>query len=237
MILFKDIYNRAIRLFDDPKVLQKYEEDRAGFNKLMFEYLIVAKDKPTLPSAINDELCNYKKPEAVEESSNGDGSNTYVLESSIPNNGVGVDFVYKINGEEVEGEFIPSTGTQPASVVFPREVGENETWVVEWFFAGVFTSDFKNCFRSDFNINKITDQLITILAYALLSTWADEEVGRVLEVRNILTDSDFKIYSPANSAKAKIDWRDKMNENVDTLTSTLNWMIFSTPKGGSRFGK
>ena len=74
MILFKDIYNRAIRLFDDPKVLQKYEEDRAGFNKLMFEYLIVAKDKPTLPSAINDELCNYKKPEAVEESSNGDGS-------------------------------------------------------------------------------------------------------------------------------------------------------------------
>ena len=36
---------------------------------------------------------------------------------------------------------------------------------------------------------------INILAYALLSAWGDKEVGRVLEVRNILTDTDFKMYS------------------------------------------
>lgn len=237
MILFKDIYDRAIQLFDDPKVLQKYEEDRAGFNKLMFEYLKIAKDKFTLPSAISDELCNYTEPQAVEESSKGDGSDTYVLEGSVPNNGVGVDFIYKINGVEVEGDFVPATDTTPAKVIFSQNVGEEETWAVSWFFAGSFTSDFKNCFRSDFNVNKIVDQLITILAYAILSTWADGEVGRVLEVRNILTDSDFKMYSPANSAKAKMEWRDKMNENVDSLTSTFNWMIFSTPRGGSGFGK
>ena len=81
------------------------------------------------------------------------------------------------------------------------------------------------------------EKVTTILAYALLSTWGDKEVGRVLEVRNILTDTDFKMYSPANSARAKVEWRNQMNRDMDTLVSELNWRIMSTPTGGSRFGK
>lgn len=66
------------------------------------------------------------------------------------------------------------------------------------------------------------EKIINILAYGILSAWADKEVGRVLDVRNILTDTDFQMYSPANSARAKVEWRDKINEQMDALISDLN---------------
>ena len=86
-------------------------------------------------------------------------------------------------------------------------------------------------------MDAIMDKIINILAYGLLSAWGDKEVGRVLDVRNILTDHDFQMYSQANSARAKVEWRNQMNKDMDTLISELNWMILSTPRGGSRFGK
>ncbi len=233
MILFRDIYERAIKLFDDPDILEKYENDQAGFEQIMYKFLMLGKDKCSLPSAIADRLCEFIEPEGLEESFEGDGGDTYVLEEPVPNGGVGVDFSFKVGEEEIKGIYNSSDN----SITFSRKINKNETCVVTWFFAGVFTSDFKGCFRSDFNMKRISNQLITILAYAIVSVWADGEVDRVLEIRNILTDSDFKMYSPANSAKAKVEWRDQINKDLDTLCSSLNWEILATPKGGSRFGK
>ena len=106
-----------------------------------------------------------------------------------------------------------------------------------WFYAGAFTADFTSCLRRDFPMPVLIDKIVNILAYGILSVWGDQEVGRVLEVRNILTDNDFKMYSPANSAKAKVEWRNQMNRDMDTLISELNWRIMGTPSGGSKFGK
>ena len=122
-------------------------------------------------------------------------------------------------------------------MTFPRAVAADETWSVSWFYAGAFTADFSNCLRSDFPMDVIMDKVINILAYALCSAWGDKEVGRVLEVRNILTDTDFDMYSPANSARAKVEWRNQMNRDMDTLVSELNWRIMATPRGGYNFGK
>ena len=233
MIYFSDIFDRAFNLFSDPDIDQKYYNDQAGFQSDMLDFLIIGKNKFVSPVAITDKLNVYDAAVGYTESDSGDGSSKYVLEQQVANGGVGVGFTYRIGDEKVFGSYDPTDN----SVTFSRPVESNETWVVSWFYGGAFTADFSGCFRSDFNMDAIMEKIINILAYALLSAWGDKEVGRVLEVRNILTDTDFNIYSPANSAKAKVEWRNQMNRDMDTLISELNWMILSTPKGGSRFGK
>lgn len=233
MILFKDIYERAIKLYDDPAIKYKYYNDPVGFDRVMFHYLMVAKNKFTSPTAITNKFCEYSEPEGIEESFDGNGSDTYILESQVPNKGKGVTFLFKVGEESISGVYNSTNN----SVIFSRKIEVNETCSVTWSFAGAFTADFTTCFRSDFNVPALIDKIITILAYALLSTWGDEEVGRLLEVKNILIDTDFNLLSQANATRARIEWRDRMNENVDSLTSEFTWMIFSTPRGGSRFGK
>ncbi len=235
MIYFKEIFDRAFSLFDDPVFSREYYEDQAAFQKDMLEYLMIGKNKFTHPVAITDKLMETDSngPQGYCESDSGTGSQTYVLEQAVPNGGKGVGFTYRIGGKSVSGAYNPADN----SVEFPRAVSSDEEWSVSWFYAGAFTADFSSCLRSDFPIDAIMDKIVNILAYALLSAYGDKEVGRVIEVRNVLTDTDFKLYSPANSAKAKVEWRNQMNKDMDTLVSELNWRILSTPRGGSRFGK
>ena len=233
MIQFYDIFERAFNLFSDPDIDRKYYNDKAGFQSDMLDFLILGKNKFTSPTAITDKLVICADPVGYEESDSGDGTAKYVLEQQVANNGEGVGFTYRIGKEKVRGTYDPSDN----SVTFEREVGTDETWMVSWFYAGAFTADFSDCLRSDFPMDAIMDKVINILAYALLSAWGDKEVGRVLEVRNILTDTDFNLHSPATSARAKMEWRNQMNRDMDTLVSELNWRIMATPKGGSNFGK
>ncbi len=233
MLYFSSIFERAFNLFVDPDIVKKYYYDNAGFQQEMLQYLIIAKDKFTTPTAIVDKLYYVDEAVGYSESDNGDGTNTYVLSQEVVNQGSNVGFTYKIGKEYVEGEYNPETN----SVTFPRDILTTETWTISWFYAGAFTADFSDCLRSDFPMTALMDKIINILAYGILSVWGDKEVGRALEERNILTDTDFKFYSPANSARAKKEWRDQMNRDMDTLISELNWRIMGTPLGGSRFGK
>lgn len=234
MIYFSEIFDRAFNLFADPDIEKKYFNDRAGFQKDMLDFLIIGKNKFVSPVAVTNQLINMEKSEGKYEEDFGDGGDEYTLESEIPHNGTGVGFTFFINKEKVRGVYNPDNN----SVKFERKVSPEEVWGVCWFYAGAFTSDFSSCFRKgDYSSEAIMEKIINILAYGLLSAWGDKEVGRVLEVRNILTDHDFEMYSPANSARAKVEWRNQMNRDMDTLISELNWMILSTPRGGSRFGK
>lgn len=233
MIYFYDIFERVFALFDDPDLSRKYYEDQAGYQSDMLDYLMVGKNKFTYPTAITDKLNEYSDPVGYVESDSGNGTDTYILNNQVVNNGEKVGFTFAIDGKPVHGEYDHENN----SIKFERTVTPEETWAVSWFYAGAFTADFSRCFRSDYPIAPIMEKIVTILAYATLSSWGDKEVGRVIEVRNILTDTDFKMYSPANSARAKVEWRNQMNRDMDTLVSELNWRIMSTPKGGSRFGQ
>ena len=233
MIYFYDIFEKSMSIFDDPDLSRKYYEDQAGFQSDMRDYLMVGKNKFTYPTAITDKLIVCDEAVGYMESDSGNGTDTYTLEQTVANNGEKVGFTFAVNGKPIQAQYT----AEDNSVTFERNIEATETWSVSWFYAGAFSADFSDCLRSDFPMDAIMDKVVTILAYALLSTWGDKEVGRVLEVRNILTDTDFKMYSPANSARAKVEWRNQMNRDMDTLVSELNWRIMSTPKGGSRFGK
>ena len=233
MIYFYDIFEKSMSIFDDPDLSRKYYEDQAGFQSDMRDFLMVGKNKFTYPTAITDKLIVCDEPVGYMESDSGDGTDTYTLDNPVANGGDKVGFTFAVDGKPVHAQYNADNN----SVTFERNIAATETWSVSWFYAGAFSADFSNCLRSDFPMDAIMEKVITILAYALLSTWGDKEVGRVLEVRNILTDTDFKMYSPANSARAKVEWRNQMNRDMDTLVSELNWRIMSTPRGGSRFGK
>ena len=233
MIYFYDIFEKSMSIFDDPDLSRKYYEDQAGFQSDMRDFLMVGKNKFTYPTAITDKLIVCDEAVGYMESDSGNGTDTYTLEQTVANNGEKVGFTFAVDGKPIQAQY----NAEDNSVTFERNIEATETWSVSWFYAGAFSADFSNCLRSDFPIEAIMDKVVTILAYALLSAWGDKEVGRVLEVRNILTDTDFKMYSPANSARAKVEWRNQMNRDMDTLVSELNWRIMSTPKGGSRFGK
>lgn len=232
MIYFKNIFERAFNLLDDPDLSRYYYEDQAEFQRVMLGYLITGKQFFTSPVAIAEKLVQVDESCGVSESDIGDGGTDYVLIEDIPNNGVGVGFTFIINGEKVLGSYIGNN-----TVRFSREVLESDNWEVSWFYAGAFTADFSGIFRSDFSMDYIIDKITTILAYATISAYGQKEVNRILDIRNGLTDTDFKVYSPANSVKEKTAWHNQINANMDTLVSELNWMILSTPRGGSRFGK
>ena len=233
MIYFYDIFELAITLFDDPDISREYYENPACFQADMRDFLMVGRKKFNRPTAICDRLTYMDDAQGMCESDSGDGTATYVLENAVANGGEKVGFTFAIDGKPVHAKYEASTN----SVTFDEPVRTDQTWAVSWFYAGAFTADFSTCFRSDYNMDAIMDEIKTILAYALLSAWGDKEVGRVIEVRNILTDHDFKMYSPANSARAKTEWRNQMNRDMDTLTSSLGWKIMSTPRGGSKFGR
>lgn len=233
MIYFSDIFDKVMVIFDDPDLSREYYENQAAFQSDMLDYLMVGKNKFTYPTAITDKLIVCDEAEGYSESDSGDGTNTVVLTKPVANHGEHVGFTFAINGKPVHAEYHADNN----SVEFDRTISATETWGVSWFYAGAFSADFSKCLSSDFPMDAIMDKVITILAYATLSAWGDKEVGRVIEVRNILTDHDFKMYSPANSARAKVEWRNQMNRDMDTLVSELNWRIMSTPRGGSRFGK
>ena len=53
----------------------------------------------------------------------------------------------------------------------------------------------------------------------------------------ILTDTDFKLHSPANSVRAKTEWYQNIREGLNDLTQKLSWDLWSGAIGGKQIGK
>ncbi len=45
----------------------------------------------------------------------------------------------------------------------------------------------------------------------------------MLDIRNLLTDTDFKLYSPANSLKSKKEWVESLRYEIYSLQTKLDW--------------
>lgn len=230
MILFTEVFKRAVNLFDDPDIRQNYYLDPVSFQKQMLPFLLNGKDTITSPTILADELVSVSDPQGFQEEFEGTGEKTYHL-STEPIDGSA--FSYKINGKSTSGLYNKETN----EVTFSQAVKEGDKCTVTWFYAGAFTSEFNVGLRGDFPREVFLERLKEILAHKTLETWAEQEMNRALEFRNILSDADMTFYSPANSLKEKRNWYKNLQAETDTLLSELNWRIFATPNGGSNFGK
>lgn len=228
-LLFKDIYNKAINLFDDPVIRRSYVEDTVKWEKKMYKYLENGINKFTNPTKVSYLLVDQTEPIGQISLITGDGSDEYELgEEFSPMSGS--DFSYVVGGKYDKGAVY-----EDGKVKFSHPIPEGVSCTVEWYYAGCFNTDFAGAATMTTPANVVQYRVKDILANALLLAWAENEKNFLLDIRNLLTDTDFKLYSPANSVRAKVDWVEGIRKDFDTQTNKLCWDLYSRSFTGGRF--
>lgn len=232
MLLFKDIYNKAINLFDDPIIMRAYAEDAVRWEKLMYPYLENGVNKFTNPTKIAFLLVDQTLPSGQIETFVGNGTATYQTTAGSFTPTADADFSFYI-GTRVDKGATYDNGT----VTFSENVPVGTTCAVEWYSGGHFNTDFSQAASRTVSAQVIEYRVKDILANALVLAWAEDEKNFLLDIKNLLTDHDFRIYSPANSIAAKQNWVNSIKFNLDTQTNKLSWDLYSRQfHGGNYYG-
>lgn len=225
MILNKTIYDRAVKLIDDPDINRAYVSDRIGFYKIMYPFLINGISIITAPTAVSALLAKQLAPEGITEVFDGDGSSEFSL-TTTPKQGADMSFSI---GSSKDPEAIYREDTN--SVQFSRIVEEGESCSVEWYFGGCFSGDFATI-CGKFPIDALISRTLDLLARATVISWADKEKNFLLDIRNFLTDTDFKRGSNASALKSKIEWVKDLRSEHFNLQNKLDWDLRSQNRGG-----
>lgn len=228
MILFKEIYDLSIDLFDDPDIRKAYIFDKIKWQKIMYSYLENGVSLFNNPMTIAFTLVDQTSPKGSMEIFDGTGESTYTL-STVPVDGS--DFSCKINGKPDSGAIY---NEETNTVTFSEAVAVGTNCSIEWYFGGNFNTDFTSASTSRVSAGTIAHYVKEIIARCLVLAWAEKEKNFALDIRNLLTDTDFKIYSPANSVKAKVDWVKDLKFQLDTLQNKLAWLMFAQMRSGGR---
>lgn len=230
MILFKEIYRKAIKLFDDPDIQKAYDENEIRFEKLMYDYLQNGLVLFTDPTAIASQLVNQTPPSGQMEIIDGENTATYALTMDRPP--VNAEVIAMIAGVVDTGATYKKDDN---SITFSREVPMGTECSVEWYFCGQFNTDFSGATSSTVSADFIASRVKDILARCLVLCWAEENENYILEIRNILTDTDFKIHAPSNAVRSKIEWVKHLHWELDTMRTKLGWNLYSRSRGAGRY--
>lgn len=230
-LTFKSIYEKAINLFDDPIIQRAYVEDTVRWERMMYPHLENGVNQFSNPTKIAYLLVDQKLPTGQVEVFEGNGTAVY---------NTGVDFF-----PEADADFSFRIGTQydrsatyeNGVVTFSREVPVGSKCEVRWYSAGQFNTDFKEAASATTSASVIAYKVRDILARALVVSWATNEEDFVLDIRRNLNDTDFKLYSEANSIRSKVEWVNQLKFQLDTLTTKLAWDLVSRKyHGGNYYG-
>lgn len=238
MILYKDIYQKAINLFDDPDINKAYVQNKVRFAKLMFPHLDNGVQKFQNPTAIAWQLVKKVSPYGETEISKGQDVIGQRLElSTQPYKDS--DYSISINQKYVYDFSVEQEEEGSTTIVFGDTIAINpdDTIVVEWYSCGYFETDLSEVATSAISSQVIMVKVEDILARALVLSWAEKNKNFLLEIRNILTDTDFKLYSPANAIASKVAWVKNMQYEFDTMQNKLGWDLYSVSrKAGGYYG-
>ena len=221
-ILFSDIYTKAIALFDDPKITVAYNTNMVQFEKIMYTYLQNAIMMFNNPLSITIRLSNFNPPRGQMCVIEADGiNNTFPLEEDfeIIDNSV---YTYIEGDITVKGEL----DKENKIVIFPDVLPQGQQYAVEQYYPGEFLDDFvdfnRNTNRGDLMVKQ---QIQDILARLLVKSWAEEERNMLLDIRNIMQDSDFKLTSNDRTLNSKNAWVDQLDSEILQYQNRLAWMI------------
>lgn len=216
MILNKDIYTRAVYLFDDPDILSAFSNNLIQFQKIMYPFLLNGVNIITAPTGVSELLSSQTPPVGQTEIVNGTGESTYTLSiTPVPN----ADIVI-YNGTTIDTG--ASYNAEGNSVTFSSPLNVGDTGYVEWYYGGAFTGDFVKA-AGTFPVNSLQQRVIDMLARATVISWADKEKNFLLDIRNLLNDTDFHLHSPASSLKSKIEWVNNLRLELFNLQNKLDW--------------
>ena len=220
-ILFSEIYEKSIGLFDDPKITLSYKKNKIQFHKLMYTYLQNSISMFNNPARIGFLLSKYTAPKGTMEVFQGDGINsTFILDENfelIPNSDLG----FYINGFEVNGKL----SIENRSVSFDEILPEGQEYSFEQYFPGEFLDDFSTVSKSSEALFSIVGQIKDILARLIVKSWAEDQRNFLLDIQNLMTDTDFKISSNSGILNSKNNWVDQLNGEVLQMQNKLAWQI------------
>ena len=221
-ILFTDIYKKAIALFDDPKITAAYKSNVVQFDKLMYTYLQNAIMMFNNPLAISIQLASQNLPVGTMCTFDADGiNNTYTLDDDfeILDNSL---YTYIEGDITVKGELNKENRT----VTFPDILPEGQQYAVEQYFPGEFTGVFGKLNQYTNQGDNMVEQMVqNILARLLVKAWGEEERNMLLDIRNIMQDSDFKLTGNDKILTSKNAWINQLDSEVLQYQNRLAWMI------------
>ncbi len=224
MIQFSDIYERTVNLIDDPDINRAYLTNTIEFQKIMYNFLINGLSYITHPIKVTDALAQYDKPTGqTEVGACVAGTQTYQVEMDIPED---AEIVFYIDVPNKKGTLVKqqAEATYDATdktVTFIQTVSDGEQYEIEWYKAGEFTADFT---KAGIAIgSSMTKRVAEMLARTTVIAWAEKEQNFLLDIRNLLNDTDFKLHSPANSLKTKTDWVKDLQFEIYSLQNRLDW--------------
>lgn len=221
-ILFSDIYEKAIALFDDPKITVAYQTNIIQFDKLMYTYLQNAITMFHNPASIALKLASYNEPSGVMQVWVSDGANsTLKLDDA---------FEIKENSEYlfIEGELTVEgiLDKDSRTVTFPDVLPKGKEYAFEQYYVGEFLDTFTNFNKKVPGSDAMVQNTIKdILARLLVRAWGEGERNLLLDIRNILQDSDFKLTPNNRILDSKNEWIDQLDSEIFQLQNRLAWMI------------
>lgn len=232
MITFKEIFQRAVHLFDDPEINYAYVNDPVKFNQIMRPYLISGLGRFSTPLIVAQGLYPYTDAQGSEEIITGENTNKYTLETHPTSN---ADFTFKI-GKNIDSEAVYDAKTN--TVTFSRIITPLEECSVSWYDAGQFAFNVNNIgLAPKISTASVEEQVKKILAHCLCVAVAEQEKNFILDLKNVLTDTDFKLHSPAQNILAKNNWFRGVEDTLYALMTQLGWMLTSSQQFGPRAGK
>lgn len=218
MIMFDEIYNQAIVLFDDPEITEAFEQNKIYFFKLMYPFLNTSCSLFTQPFLICEKLSNSSQPKGTMEIFVSDGETTEFklsfqpLENSI--------FEYKADGKVINGTYDSITN----SVTFDEKIEKDKGYSIESYFIGSFNDDFKLTGKNGLDTT-IKNQIISILARMLVKSWGEDKRNFLLDIQNILRDGEFSLHPASSALRAKDEWIAHLDEEIYQLQNKLSHNI------------
>ena len=174
MILFEEIYNKAVVLFDDPKITTAYEENKIAFCKHMYGFFNnVSIYEPVIIGQILSDVTN---PIGQMEIFDANGSSsTFNIEMDIPENSI---IMFYADGNICNGTYDAANKT----VSFDGEIlGTGKEYGLEYYYPGSYNGNFSVISGDSLVTDDIEQKVKNILARLLVIAWAES-------VKNMLVD-------------------------------------------------
>lgn len=224
-VSFSDVYSRAVGLFDDPKITYAYETNKIRFAKLMWTFLQNAIGGLISPTEVAYWASNYTAPSGTMEvfietidSNTLEFQTTFSLDNDFEII-EGSMYQYTADGEIVNA-YLDVTNRE---VTFPEPISEGAEFSIEQYFPGCFNNDYIN--TSNKTKETILQKVLGILAHRLVIAWGENERNYLLDIRNLMTDADFKVSSNSKALSAKNIWVNTLHTEIATLETQLGWLM------------
>jgi hypothetical protein len=218
MILFEEIYNKAVVLFDDPKITTAYEENKIAFCKHMYGFFNnVSIYEPVIIGQI---LSDITSPTGQMELFDSDGnSNSFDVEMEIPDNSI---LMFYADGQVIDGEYNRDT----KKVIFKGDVIDTgKEYGLEYYFPGKFNGDFTTITSDQLVLMDIEQKVKNILSRLLVIAWSESVKNMLVDIQGILRDTDFKLTPNSQILSAKIKWVDDLYKQNIAEQNKLSWRI------------